>query len=96
MRLILPHVCLSLSSLLVWYLRTYLQKDRERATYGLKEAGIAKAFIGALGLDRHSRDATRLMKWKQPTADNVTPFRHTRQAHNISSLNALFLIENGW
>ncbi|KAG8859696.1 DNA ligase (ATP) [Tulasnella sp. 330] len=47
-------------------------KDRERATYGLKEAGIAKAFIGALGLDRHSRDATRLIKWKQPTSDNKT------------------------
>ncbi|KAG9008171.1 DNA ligase (ATP) [Tulasnella sp. JGI-2019a] len=47
-------------------------KDRERATYGIKETGIAKAFIGALGLDRHSHDATRLMKWKQPTADNKT------------------------
>ncbi|KAG8906784.1 hypothetical protein FRB99_006161 [Tulasnella sp. 403] len=45
-------------------------KDRERATYGLKEAGIAKAYIGALGLDKHSRDAVRLIKWRQPTRDN--------------------------
>lgn len=50
-----------------------MQKDRERATYGLKESGIAKAYIAALGLDRHSRDATRLLKWKQPTKDNVGP-----------------------
>ncbi|KAG8950113.1 DNA ligase (ATP) [Tulasnella sp. 424] len=47
-------------------------KDRERATYGLKESGIAKAYIAALGLDRHSRDATRLLKWKQPTKDNAS------------------------
>ena len=47
------------------------KKDRERATYGVKEAGIAKAYIGALGLDRHSRDAVRMLKWKQPTKDNV-------------------------
>lgn len=50
------------------------QKDRERATYGLKEAGIAKAYIGALGLDKHSRDAVRLIKWKQPTRENVSTF----------------------
>ncbi|KAG8889218.1 DNA ligase (ATP) [Tulasnella sp. 332] len=72
MRLILPHVCSLLSPLLEWELKASIQKDRERATYGLKEAGIAKAFIGALGLDRHSRDATRLIKWKQPTSDNKT------------------------
>lgn len=47
-------------------------KDRERATYGLKESGIAKVYIAALGLDRHSRDATRLLKWKQPTKDNAS------------------------
>ncbi|KAG8934827.1 DNA ligase (ATP) [Tulasnella sp. 418] len=47
-------------------------KDRERATYGVKEAGIAKAYIAALGLDKHSKDAIRLIKWKTPTADNPT------------------------
>lgn len=45
------------------------QKDRERATYGLKEANLARSYIAALGLEKNSADAVRLVKWKQPTRD---------------------------
>ncbi len=71
MRLILPHVSWVFCVVTPLMLTLRSQKDRERATYGLKEAGIAKAYIGAPGLDKHSRDAVRMIKWKQPTKENV-------------------------
>ncbi|KAH8803174.1 DNA ligase I [Xylogone sp. PMI_703] len=42
------------------------EKDRDRAMYGMKEATIAKVLVKVLKLDRHSEDATTLLKWKLP------------------------------
>eukprot|EP00850_Spirogloea_muscicola_P019235 SM000186S04153 [mRNA] locus=s186:138690:147447:- [translate_table: standard] len=38
--------------------------DRERATYGLKEAVLAKHLTDALGLGKESEDAKKLLEWK--------------------------------
>lgn len=49
------------------------QRDRYRATYGVKEQGIAKLYIEVLSLDRKTNGgADRLLKWKQPTKDSVS------------------------
>lgn len=52
-----------------------LQKDRERATYGFKEAGLAKAFIHAFGLNEKSRDAQNLINWKKPGDESVSSYK---------------------
>ncbi len=41
--------------------------DTERGKYGLKQASIAKTYVGALHLDKNSEDAKRLLNWKDPT-----------------------------
>ncbi|KAI0272769.1 ATP dependent DNA ligase domain-containing protein [Gloeopeniophorella convolvens] len=43
------------------------QKDRERATYGLKEKNIAKTYIKLIPLGPKDPDATRLLNWKKPS-----------------------------
>lgn len=52
-----------------------LQKDRERATYGFKEAGLAKAFLHAFGLNEKSRDAQNLINWKKPGDESVSTYQ---------------------
>ncbi|KAF8315325.1 ATP-dependent DNA ligase [Clavulina sp. PMI_390] len=42
------------------------QKDRERATYGFKEATLAKAFISSFGMSERSPDGQSLIHWKRP------------------------------
>eukprot|EP01018_Ginkgo_biloba_P026727 Gb_32667 [translate_table: standard] len=39
--------------------------DRERGTYKLKEAQLAKCLTEALGLSKDSEDAQRLMNWRK-------------------------------
>jgi len=50
------------------------QKDRERATYGFKEAALAKAFISSFGLNEKSKDAQSLINWKKPGDEGVSLF----------------------
>lgn len=49
-----------------------IQKDRERATYGFKEAALAKAFISSFGLNEKSKDAQSLINWKKPGEEGVS------------------------
>ncbi|KAJ9107908.1 hypothetical protein QFC19_002651 [Naganishia cerealis] len=42
------------------------ERDRERATYGLKETALAKCYVEVLGLDPKSEAGHRLIHWKQP------------------------------
>jgi DNA ligase-4 len=51
----------------------YLQRDRERATYGLKETALAKCYVEVLGLDPKSEAGHRLIHWKQPRPGDVSP-----------------------
>ncbi|KAJ3698473.1 hypothetical protein LUZ61_002178 [Rhynchospora tenuis] len=39
--------------------------DRERGTYGLKEAALAQCLVDALGLAKDSLDAVRLLNWRK-------------------------------
>lgn len=48
-----------------------VQKDRERAVYGLKEKNLAKTYIKLIPLGRHDPDAIRLLNWKKPTEKEV-------------------------
>jgi DNA ligase-4 len=50
-----------------------MQKDRERAVYGLKEKNLAKTYIKLIPLGPRDPDALQLMYWKKPvdkTSDN--------------------------
>ena len=49
----------------------YLQKDRERAVYGLKEKNLAKTYIKLIPLGTKDPDAVRLLNWKRPSAKFV-------------------------
>lgn len=51
----------------------WLQKDRERSVYYLKEATIAKAFIAVMGIDK-TPDAIALLHWKKPMPGQVFSF----------------------
>ncbi|GHJ87568.1 hypothetical protein NliqN6_3970 [Naganishia liquefaciens] len=42
------------------------ERDRERATYGIKETALAKCYVEVLGLDPKSDAGHRLIHWKQP------------------------------
>ncbi|KAG6891545.1 hypothetical protein C0992_004403 [Termitomyces sp. T32_za158] len=44
-----------------------MQKDRERAVYGLKEKNLAKTYIKLIPLGMKDPDAIRLLNWKRPT-----------------------------
>lgn len=48
-----------------------LQKDRERAVYGLKEQNLAKTYIKLIPLGPRDPDAIRLTNWKKPTDKDV-------------------------
>lgn len=39
--------------------------DRERGTYGLKEAALAAVLVDALGIAKDSTDAVRLTNWRR-------------------------------
>ena len=39
--------------------------DRERGTYGLKEAALAAVLVDALGIAKDSPDAVRLINWRR-------------------------------
>lgn len=39
--------------------------DRERGSYGLKEAALAQCLVDALGLAKDSPDAVRLLNWRK-------------------------------
>ena len=64
--------------------RPWLQKDRERSVYFLKEATIAKAFIAVLGIDK-TPDAIALLHWKKPMPGQVGSFILTfnRLTHDL-------------
>eukprot|EP00760_Papus_ankaliazontas_P034983 PhM_4_TR7572/c1_g1_i1/m.7768/K10777/LIG4, DNL4; DNA ligase 4 len=71
--------------------------DTQRSTYGLKISKLAKIYIEILGLSPSSTDATRLMRWKDPTKStvDVTHFSDVvftilvNRAHGTASQNAL-------
>jgi hypothetical protein len=48
-----------------------LQKDRERAVYGLKEKNLAKTYIKLIPLGMRDPDAIRMLNWKRPTEREV-------------------------
>lgn len=48
--------------------------DRERGTYGLKEAALAKCLSDALGLAKESEDAKKLLNWRKGGAQHVGNF----------------------
>lgn len=48
-----------------------IQKDRERAVYGLKEKNLAKTYIKLIPLGMRDPDAIRLLNWKKPTERDV-------------------------
>ena len=41
-------------------------EDRERAQYGLRETGLARAYVAVLGLAPTAPDAQRLLHWREP------------------------------
>jgi DNA ligase 4 len=43
-----------------------MQKDRERAVYGLKEKNLARTYIKLIPLGMRDPDAIRLLHWKKP------------------------------
>lgn len=43
-----------------------IQKDRERAVYGLKEKNLARTYIKLIPLGMRDPDAIRLLHWKKP------------------------------
>lgn len=47
------------------------QRDRQRNTYGVKETFLANAFIDALGMNKQTAVAQKLLNWKQPTENEV-------------------------
>lgn len=49
----------------------WLQKDKERAVYGLKEKNLAKTYIKLIPLGMRDPDAIRLLNWKRPTQRDV-------------------------
>jgi len=51
-----------------------MQKDRERAVYGLKEKNLAKAYIKLIPLGMKDPDAVRLLNWKRPVGKQVCVF----------------------
>jgi hypothetical protein len=53
-----------------------LQKDRERAVYGLKEQNLAKTYVKLLGLQQNDPDSLRLLHWKAPSAGEVSGSTH--------------------
>jgi DNA ligase-4 len=79
-RLLLPEVCIQAISVRLGchgryfscFIRLSSQRDRQRATYGVKEQALAKIICKVLGLDVHkSPDAHRLINWKEPLKDEV-------------------------
>lgn len=42
------------------------EKDRDRATYGLKEKAIGKLLVKVMKIDKNSEDGFNLLKWKLP------------------------------
>jgi hypothetical protein len=72
LRLILPQARFhfKLSHRLVTKCRG-MQKDRERAVYGLKEKNLAKSYIKLIPLGMRDPDAIRLLNWKKPTERDV-------------------------
>lgn len=48
-----------------------VQKDRERAVYGLKEKNLAKTYIKLIPLGTKDPDAIRLLNWKRPSGRHV-------------------------
>ncbi|CAK5273980.1 unnamed protein product [Mycena citricolor] len=48
----------------------WFNKDRERATYGLKEKTLARTYIKLIPLNKNDNDAHRLLNWKRPTERN--------------------------
>ena len=48
-----------------------MQKDRERAVYGLKEKNLAKTYIKLIPLGMRDPDAIRLLNWKRPSERDV-------------------------
>ena len=50
---------------------TDMQKDRERAVYGLKEKNLAKTYIKLIPLGMKDPDAIRLLNWKRPSVKYV-------------------------
>lgn len=64
---------LVLPSRLAQSLTRGLQKDRERAVYGLKEKNLAKTYIKLIPLGMRDPDSIRLMNWKRPTERDVRP-----------------------
>ena len=41
-------------------------EDRERTQYGVRETGLARAYVAVLGLATNSPDAQRLLQWRRP------------------------------
>jgi DNA ligase-4 len=50
-----------------------MQKDRERAVYGLKEKNLAKIYIKIIPLGIRDPDAIHLQHWKKPIEHEVIP-----------------------
>lgn len=48
--------------------------DKERGTYGLKEAVLGKCIAEALGLAKESEDAKKLLNWKKSQGGNAGNF----------------------
>ncbi|GAA6013367.1 hypothetical protein JCM11491_006368 [Sporobolomyces phaffii] len=49
------------------------ERDTRRRTYNLKEQKLAKAIVTALDLPPESADARKLINWKVPTKEDVSP-----------------------
>jgi len=54
-----------------WNKYYQIQKDRERAVYGLKEKNLAKIYIKLIPLGMKDPDSIRLLNWKKPTEKYV-------------------------
>jgi len=71
-----------------------LQKDRERAVYGLKEKNLAKTYIKLIPLGMKDPDAIRLLNWKKPTERDVCDLAcsvvHAQDSNGACSLENLW------
>jgi hypothetical protein len=66
-----------------------IQKDRERAVYGLKEKNLARTYIKLIPLGMRDPDAIRLLHWKKPV-EKPTDGEKAVGRHQTQSSGRLF------
>lgn len=53
-------------------------RDRERSSYFLRESGLGRLYINALGLDKQTSAARQILEWKRVSKDDEKPVLNYR------------------